>query len=210
MNLDDKIKVRFEELYKEMNMVDRAPDIGIVDPESWGMWASSVLNLFEIALSNDNTYYRTFKALYEKYDHYEKDLNTAKGIFIAAKRDYEAGFMVSIRKEITGEILGDFISLAKSSLPVSKNVASVLASAALEDALKRFAISNGMEVNDKDMTTIKNWLKSEGLVSGAQKSLLDVMPKLRNHAMHGEWDKLTKEDVSSVIGFVEQFVLNNY
>jgi len=55
-----------------------------------------------------------------------------------------------------------------------------------------------------------NALKSKGLVSGAQKSLLDTMPKIRDYAMHANWDKITAEDVSSVIGFVEQFLLSHF
>lgn len=49
-----------------------------------------------------------------------------------------------------------------------------------------------------------NALKRKGLVFGAQKTLLDTMPKIRNLAMHANGDKITPPDVSSVIGFVEQ------
>ncbi|KVC20747.1 DUF4145 domain-containing protein [Burkholderia cepacia] len=55
-----------------------------------------------------------------------------------------------------------------------------------------------------------NSLKSAGLVGGAQKTLLDAMPKLRNFALHAQWDKLTEPDVNSIIGFVEQFLLNKF
>lgn len=60
------------------------------------------------------------------------------------------------------------------------------------------------------MQDIVNALKAKGLVSGGQKSLLDTMPKLRNYALHAEWAKLSEPDVSSVIGFVEQFLLSNF
>jgi len=53
-------------------------------------------------------------------------------------------------------------------------------------------------------------LKSKGLIGGAQKSLLDSMPKIRDYAMHANWNKITDADVSSVIGFVEQFLLSNF
>lgn len=36
------------------------------------------------------------------------------------------------------------------------------------------------------------------------------MPKLRNFALHAQWDKLTEPDVNSIIGFVEQFLLNKF
>ena len=76
--------------------------------------------------------------------------------------------------------------------------------------MKRYAQVNGLEINDKTMQEVVNSLKSKGLVVGAQKSLLDAMPRIRNLAMHAEWDKISEPDVSSVIGFVEQFLLTKF
>ncbi len=42
--------------------------------------------------------------------------------------------------------------------------------------------------------------------SGAHKTLLDTMPKIRDYAMHANWNKITPQDVGSVIGFVEQLL----
>jgi ribosomal protein L20A (L18A) len=115
-----------------------------------------------------------------------------------------------MRSIIFAELFGDFVNLAKESLREGyKDVAAVLACAALEDVLKQFAQKNGLSVEDKDISQVINSLKSESLVSGAQKSMLDVMPKIRNYAMHANWSKITDVDVSSVIGFVEQFLLSN-
>jgi hypothetical protein len=109
---------------------------------------------------------------------------------------------------ISGEIYGDFVLLAKGALAEgAKDVAGVLACAALEDALKRFASLNGLDVSGKAMQEVVNALKSKGLVGGAQKTLLDAMPKIRDLAMHADWQKLTPQDVGSVIGFVEQLLL---
>ena len=120
-------------------------------------------------------------------------------------------YVFSVDLTISGEIFGDFIILAKQSLAEGyKDVAAVLASAALEDSLKRYAQVNGLNVEKKQMTEVINALKSNGLVSGAQKSLLEAMPKIRNYAMHGDWEKISEPDVSSIIGFVEQFLLSSF
>ena len=60
------------------------------------------------------------------------------------------------------------------------------------------------------MEEVVNALKTKGLVSGAQKTLLAAMPKIRNQAMHAEWSHLTPQDAGSVIGFVEQFLLSHF
>ena len=134
-----------------------------------------------------------------------------KGIFRGTKADYDGGYAFSIQATISGEIYGDFVGLAKTALAEgAKDVAAVLACAALEDALKRFALMNGLPVSDKVMQEVVNALKTKGLVGGAQKSLLDTMPKIRDYAMHANWDKITPQDVGSVIGFVEQFLLAKF
>jgi hypothetical protein len=117
----------------------------------------------------------------------------------------------NIQMSFSGEIFGDFVSAAKAALDEGNHtVAAVLACAALEDALKRYATSKGLVVDNKTMDEVVNALKSQGLVSGPQKSLLSAMPKIRNHAMHADWEKLTPQDAGSVIGFVEQFLLSNF
>ena len=112
---------------------------------------------------------------------------------------------------VSGEVFGDFVALARTALAEGqKDVAAVLACAALEDALKKYATANGVDVSDETMQGVVGALKARGLVAGAQKSLLDAMPKIRNFAMHAKWEKITEPDVNSVIGFVEQFLLSNF
>ncbi|MEK7744174.1 MAG: hypothetical protein AAB578_07265, partial [Elusimicrobiota bacterium] len=60
------------------------------------------------------------------------------------------------------------------------------------------------------MQSVGGALKGKGLVSGAQKSLLEVMPKIRDYAMHANWGKITREDIGSVIGFVENLLLTKF
>ena len=76
--------------------------------------------------------------------------------------------------------------------------------------MKRYAKVNGLEVDDATMKEVIGAMKSKGLVSGPRKSLLDAMPQFRNSAMHAEWEKVAEPEVSSVIGFVEQFLLSEF
>lgn len=134
-----------------------------------------------------------------------------KGIFLSAKEDFEGGYLFNVDLRVSGEVFGDFVVLAKEALAAGhKDVAAVLACASLEDALKRFASVSGLTTNDKGMQDTINALKGAGLVSGVQKSLLEAMPRIRNAALHAEWSKITEPEVSSVIGFVEQFLLSKF
>lgn len=213
MTYDDAIKKRFEDLDNaERQVVGHRDGPGYLDNRSWQQWSNNVMNLFITVFGKDSNYYNNFKSIYDHPGHPRTDtLESAIGIFRGAKLDYESGFIFSLRNEISGEIFGDFVALAKASLKEGqKDVAAVLACAALEDALKNYAIQHQLQVEDKTMQEVVSALKSKGLVSGAQKALLNAMPKIRNYAMHANWDKITAEDVGSVIGFVEQMLLRHF
>jgi hypothetical protein len=207
---------RFKELDIAQTKLDKyqVKDVGdFVDPVQWQAWATAVLNLLQRAFSEISPHYVNFKRLYDTDGNqcWWAVVEHTRGVFQAAKEDYEGGYVFNLYDRVSGELFGDFIALAKNALQEGhKDVAAVLACAALEDALKKYAQRNDLDVGDQVMQAVVSALKSKGLVAGAQKSLLDTMPKIRDYAMHANWDKIKPEDVSSVIGFVEQFLLSNF
>lgn len=183
----------------------------VVETTAWECWATSTLSALQDTFGPKSPHLNNFQRVYDDFHGYDFELNHARGIFQAAVSDLGAGYVRNLERQISGELLGDFLSLAKSALAEGHtSVAAVLASAALEDTLKRLAIRESLDVQDAPMTEVVSALKSRGLVSGAQKSLLSVMPKLRDYAMHANWDKLTAPDVASLIGFTEQVLLTHF
>ena len=178
---------------------------------NWHEWATSCQNLIKAVYGTESPQYLNFTSAMNKCQGDEYEVEVMRGIFRSAKEDFEGGYVFDVDLTVSGEVFGDFVVLAKQALSEGhKDVAAVLASAALEDALKRYATANGLNVDGKSMAEVVNALKSCGLVSGAQKSLLGSMPGIRNYAMHADWDKLSEPDVNSIIGFVEQFLLTNF
>lgn len=176
-------------------------------------WATSAQSLIRAVFGEASEHYVNFKITYEKSaDHAsEKYVRTLFNIFDSAKEDYEGGYVFDVELTVSGEVFGDFVTLARTALDEGhKDVAAVLACAALEDALKRYATANKIDVERKTMSDVVNALKGAGLVAGAQKALLDRMPTIRNYALHADWDKISEPDVGSVIGFVEQWLLTKF
>jgi hypothetical protein len=136
--------------------------------------------------------------------------DTLMGLLLNLKLDIESGFIDSLEKIISGELFGDFISLAKNIFEDSKDVACVLACAALEDALKKFARLNNLQVDNKEMSEVINALKSNSLIGGPQASIITAYTKLRNKAFHAEWDKIEKPEVQSLISFTEGFIIKYF
>ena len=60
------------------------------------------------------------------------------------------------------------------------------------------------------MPEVINALKSKGLIKGGQNRLLQALPKIRNLALHAQWDKFSELEVGSVLGYVEQFLLKHF
>jgi hypothetical protein len=197
MGVDARIQQKFRELELELSQIHLVPGLRsgqFVKTDSWQKWATSFLNLLNNAFGAQSMHFQRFASLLDGDSSgftQQSTLDSAKGIFHAGKEDYEGGYVFSLQKAVSGEVFGDFVLLAKKSLTEGhKDVAAVLACAALEDALQRYARAEGVDVDGADMTAVVNALKSKGLVNGAQKTLLDAMPKIRNYAMHADWDKI--------------------
>ena len=179
---------------------------------------SGTINILELLYGKDS--HKT-KAFLEQYAAMFKQkestrfvlmclADSAKGVLQSIKSEVETGLVGNIQLQAQGGVFGDFLSLAKNSLDDNKNVAAVLACAALEDALKKYAEQQGIAVSDADMSQVINALKSNGLLKDPQASIVQSYVKLRNKAFHAEWDKIEKESVNSAIGFTEQFILKNF
>lgn len=215
MKIDERVNKRFKELDDQMRgLPSSRSERGVslsYDTVAWQQWATSAMGLIRSVFGEDSPHYKNIEEAYKNCAGYSDQVDILKGIFKAAKADFDGGYLFTVQASISGEIFGDFIGLAKSALRENyKDVAAVLACAALEDALKRFAEAKGLIFSDKVLQEVVNALKAKGLVTGAQKSLLDSMPKIRDYAMHANWEKITAQDVGSVIGFVEQFLLSHF
>ena len=177
----------------------------------WEGWATSVENLIRAVYGEETPHYRNFREAYGKCRGSNHEINRMISLFRSAKGDFEGGYVFNVELRVSGEVFGDFVALARQSLAEGqKDVAAVLACAALEDAIKRLAATNNLPTEGKTMIELVNALKSAGIVSGAQKSLLEAMPRIRNMAMHAEWSKISEPDVSSVLGYVEQLLLSKF
>jgi hypothetical protein len=134
-----------------------------------------------------------------------------RGALENIKTEIESGLIKSIRNQARGEIIADFILLAKDAIDSGvKDVGAILACAALEDSLKRYAESSGIEVEGKDLSEVVNSLKAAGKLLGPQAKVVQSFVGVRNKAMHAEWSKIDTAEVQSVIGFVQDFVTKQF
>lgn len=213
--MKDKFAIRFQELQQDrakLKFVSVGSGATVkVENGQWRGWATSAQSLVRAVFGESSPQYLNFSAIYVACRGYGNEVWALFSLFDAAKSDFDGGYVFDVEIRVLGEVFGDFVALARHSLSEgNKDVAAVLACAALEDALKRYAAVHRLPVDGKTMAEVVNALKSAGLVAGAQKTLLDAMPRIRNLALHGEWAKVGEPDVASVLGFVESFLLTKF
>ncbi|MFC1793047.1 hypothetical protein ACFL3Q_05620 [Planctomycetota bacterium] len=190
------------------------------EPETIGEVTSGTITILEKLYGTNSEKLKAYNQMYQdyvrnpnKYSMIVRDseiLYNTKGILKSIKSEVAAGLVGILELQAQGGIFGDFINLAKESLDENKDVAAVLVSAALEDALKRFAMQNTLDVAEKDMSEVINALKSKGLLRDLQASIVQGHAKLRNKAFHANWDKIDTASVSSAIAFTESFILDKF
>jgi len=104
---------------------------------------SSTINILENLYGTNSEKLKAYILLFRDYAQNpnikrEKIRTVTFGVLKSIKSEVEAGLVGNLELQAQGGIFGDFITLAKESLDESKDVAAVLVSAALEDALKCF------------------------------------------------------------------------
>lgn len=129
------------------------------------------------------------------------------------KSDFEANLIGSLQGTITGEVLTDFLQLARVTLEENgdnaKNVAAVLSAALFEDTIRRLAIYNGIPRIEK-LADVLTELKNKNILNGTQVGVAQSYLTFRNKSLHAEWDKVGRETVASVLAFSEQLLLKHF
>jgi hypothetical protein len=137
----------------------------------------------------------------------------AAGALQNLRAEINAGLVVSLQKTITGEVLADFLQLARAALSETgenaKNVSAVLTAALFEDTLRRIAVINGIPHIDK-LQDVLTALKDNGFLQGSQVGVASSYLNFRNSALHAQWDRVERESIASALAFVEQLLLKYF
>jgi uncharacterized protein YutE (UPF0331/DUF86 family) len=134
----------------------------------------------------------------------------AIGALKSLKYDIQNGLISGLRLRYNGEVLSDFLVMARAALDDGRlNVAAVLACAALEDALKRIATVKGLEVENLNMTDVIGELVKAQIIVGPEAKIVRGFVTLRNRAMHAEFQHIDSASISSAIAYAEGFLLKN-
>src|SRR6266542_6797970 len=140
-------------------------------------------------------------------------LGVSEGVLQNLKAEIECGLVTSLQSSVTGEVLTDFLRLARAALREkgegAKNVAAVLAAALFEDTLRRIAAQNGIPHIEK-LQELLTTLKDNQILQGTQVGIANSYLNFRNSALHAQWERVERESIVSVLGFVEQLLMKHF
>jgi hypothetical protein len=122
------------------------------------------------------------------------------GILTAAREEFEHGMLARIEYIVAAATFDDFLDHAADYHKGNKKIeASVLASAVLEDTVKKIAAKSGIAVAGVSLEPLIDELAKAGIFTLVKANRVKGFAAVRNHALHAEWDKFDIRDVGELI-----------
>ena len=125
----------------------------------------------------------------------------------AFRDDVENDMFVRIEDLVSADIFEDLLTQAEHLLEAGHYVpAAALAGAVLERELRVLAKRKSLWKKGDALASLNQKLVSGQVYSAVKKTRIETWTKVRNHADHGEFDKVTEKDVRQMIDGVRDFL----
>lgn len=170
-------------------------------------WSVKAKNLIVRSCGEDSQHFKAFEKA-EKFhltDTSSSVLRRVSAIFLAAKEDFEGGYVSSIRSLIQAEVFDDELEQAKELFAGGyTTAAAVIAGTVLESTLRSMCIERGIPLGKMDK------MNAELTKTGAHNALIQkkitAIAAIRNSAAHGNSSEFTSADVASMIEDIRRYV----
>lgn len=209
-------KVRFQELSDQLKQIEGSEIpkyseyIGSyqhIEEDLILNWEVKARSLISSVCGKDSEHYTSFiKA--GKLQPYEKSptrLRRLRAVFLAAREDFEGGYLNSIRNLVQAELAGDEIDQAKELFDSGYiAAAAVVAGVILETTLRSLSAKRSLPIGSMDRMNAE--LSKVGEYNALIQKRVTSLAAVRNSAAHGKSNEYTSEDVKHLISEVERFV----
>lgn len=221
--MDKNIAQRFDDLIKIGNeLIRRIPNDTGGRPIFWiperqmpeyQSWISSASNLLRVVAPKDSHYIDEYHRLMQLKDLQNgisyNVVSKIHGLLISAQNEWANGLLRKIEYIIAAESFDDFLDHAASyHRGNKKKEAAVLASAVLEDAIKKIATKNAIMSKEKKLDELIDSFVSNNLITPVKAKRLKSYAGIRNNALHAEWDGFDIKDVGEMIKGIREIIEN--
>lgn len=174
-------------------------------------WLSSVSNLLRVVTQRDSHYFKEVDRLMKQPER-SGGIPTSvvmkmSGLLTSAKTEWSKGMLREVEYIIAAETFDDFLDHAAHYHKANKKIeSSVLASAVLEDTIKKIAIKNSMEAKRKNLDPLINELVKHGVFTPVKAKRIKSYTGIRNKALHAEWDEFDIKDVGGMVEGIRELI----
>jgi len=216
MTLKEVFKQRFEELEEQASQLEsskkvlRTEIIGgtneVIDSYLLLSWKVKVKNLLSKVCGEDSQHFKQFEREENRPRHTTYGIfNAFKAVFLAAKEDFEGGYLSSIKTLVQAEVFDSELEQANELFSSGYHTAAaVIAGVVLETALRELCDRSGIPHGKLDK--MNSELAKAGVYNKLNQKRITAIADIRNSAAHGKQDEFTVQDVSDMIGDVSRFL----
>jgi hypothetical protein len=128
-----------------------------------------------------------------------------KAVLLAAKEDYEGGYLMKIRDLIQADVFDNELEQAEELFNAGYlPAAAVVAGVVLETTLRQMCVDHGIGIGKLDKMNAD--LAKAGVYNRLVQKQMTALADIRNSAAHGDASAFTKDDVSNMIREVRRFI----
>ncbi len=210
------LKKRFAELAAQLEQVEatRRSDSNqfsngtYIDSELFLNWCVKVRSLIANSCGRESEHFTSFVAAEKPTSNRDTNwyiLKRVKAVFLAAREDFEGGYLTSIRNLVHAELAGSELEQATELFQAGYIAASaVVAGVVLETALRTLCDRHGIAHGKLDKMNAD--LAKAGQYNTLVQKQITALAAIRNSAAHGKTEEFQRADVESMLKEVERFV----
>ncbi len=178
-----------------------------VDEAMFDEWKVKAKSLIVKTCGSDSEHMKAFIKAEKSpsFDDNYQQLKRIKPVFLAAKDDFQGGFLLSIKTLVQAELFDSELEQALELLSSGyKGPAAVVAGVVLETTLRDLCTQNG--IPHAKLDSMNAGLTKAGVYNKLQQKKITALADIRNSAAHGNWNSFNEEDVKEMIDDVEKFL----
>lgn len=208
---------RFDELCRQADVIDASKkyETGTivkgyyVNSSEFLNWKVKVRHLLASVCGEDSQHFSQFAAS-EKASTYSTNYQiflNLKAVLLAAKDDYEGGYLSKLKILVQSEVFDSELEQADELLASGYTVAAaVIAGVVLETGLREMCSDNSLPSGKLDKMNAD--LAKAGIYNKLVQKQITALADIRNSAAHGHPEQFSSDDVRNMIRDVQRLLAN--
>ena len=196
---------RFEELCKQAEIIDASKRMERseyslagyrIDQSDFINWTVKVRHLLSSVCGADSQHFTQFVTCEagNMYITNHEIFLRLKALLLAAKEDYEGGYLNKLKLLVQSEAFDSELEQASELLAAGYTTpAAVVAGVVLETGLREMCLDNSLEIGS--LNKMNADLAKAGVYNRLVQKQITALAEIRNSAAHGQTEQFTKDDV---------------